>query len=152
MHFSAWFRNCKYFFAIEIFTKGVVYIQIIRWSKSLCVIFEAHAVLRNFWIFKKMFGTLISSTRNQNMLTLYLFCDSMFSLHIFSTHLTLICFKCLLHMKKHLYDVIAVMFVERSLRLNGTWNFFLQKKHIHYFSSQQRYQDFWQLLHNQKFP
>ena len=56
------------------------------------------------------------------MLVLYLhvFCDSVFSLEIFSTHLTLICFKCLLHMKKHLYEVISVTFVERSLRLNST--------------------------------
>ena len=31
-------------------TKEVVYIQIIRSSKSLCMITEAHDVLRNFWI------------------------------------------------------------------------------------------------------
>ena len=30
--------------------KGLVYIQIIRWSRFLCVIIEAHALLRNFWI------------------------------------------------------------------------------------------------------
>ena len=30
--------------------KAVVYIQIIRWSRSLCVIIEAHGVLRNFLI------------------------------------------------------------------------------------------------------
>ena len=57
------------------------------------------------------------------MLVLYLhvFCDFMFSLEIFSTLLTLICFKCLLHMKKHLYEVISVTFVEISSRFNGTW-------------------------------
>ena len=70
-----------------------------------------------------MSGILISFTRNQNTLLLYLhgFCDSMFSLEIFSTQFTLICFKCLLHMKKHLYEVIPVTFVERSSRINGTW-------------------------------
>ena len=91
--------------------KGVVYIQIIRWSKSLCVITEAQDVLRKFWIFEKMSGVLIPSIGNQNMLVLYLhvFCDSMFSIEIFSTHFTLICFKFLLHMKKHLFEVIPVM-------------------------------------------
>ena len=102
---------------------GVVYIQIIRWSRSLCVIIEAHNVLRNFCILKKMSGILTSSIGNQNMLVLFLlvFCDSMFSIEIFSTHLTLICFKCLFHMKKHLYEAIPVTFVERSSRLKGTW-------------------------------
>ena len=57
------------------------------------------------------------------MLVLYLhvFCDSMFSLEIFPTHLTLICFKCILLMKEHMYEVISVMFVERSSRINGSW-------------------------------
>ena len=41
---------------------------------------------------------------------LHVFCYSMFSLEIFSTHLTLICFKCLLHIRKHLYEVIFVTF------------------------------------------
>ena len=87
------------------------------------MIIEAHDVLTNFWILLKTSGILISLTGNQNMLMLYLhvFCDSMFSLEIFSTHFTLIYFKCLLHMKKHLYEVITVTFVERSSRLNGTW-------------------------------
>ena len=70
-----------------------------------------------------MSGILISLNGNQNMLVLYLhvFCNSMLSLEIFSTHLTLICFKCLFHIKKHLYQVIPVTFVESSSRLNGTW-------------------------------
>ena len=54
------------------------------------------------------------------MLYLHVFSDPMLSLDIFSTHLTLICFKCLLHMKKLLYEVISVTFVKRSSRLNGT--------------------------------
>ena len=52
---------------------------------------------------------------------LYVFWNSMFFLEIFSTHLTLICFECLLHMKKHLYEVLPVTVVEQSSRLNGTW-------------------------------
>ena len=101
-----------------------------------------------------MSGILISSTRNQNMLMLYLhvFCDSMFSLEIFSTHLTLICFKCLLHMKKHLYEVIPVTFVERSSRLNGTWKNISKKSTYIILVPSQRYQDFWQLLQNPKVP
>ena len=35
---------------LETMHKWVVYIQIIRWSKSLCVITEAQDVLRKFWI------------------------------------------------------------------------------------------------------
>ena len=69
-----------------------------------------------------MSGILIPLTRNKNMLMLYLhvFCDSMFSLETLSAHLTSMCFKCLLHMKKHLYEVISVTYAERSSRLNGT--------------------------------
>ena len=78
-----------------------------------------------------MSGILISLTRNQNTLMLYLhwFCDSMFSLEIFSTQFTLIWFKCLLHMKKHLYEVIPVSLVERSSRINGTWTNISKKAH-----------------------
>ena len=32
------------------FNEGVVYIQIIKWSRAWCVIIEAHDVLRNLWI------------------------------------------------------------------------------------------------------
>ena len=101
-----------------------------------------------------MSGILISSTGNQNMLVLYLnvFCDSMFSFEIFSTHLTLLCFKCLLHMKKHLYEVIPVTFVERSSRLNGTWKNICKKSTYIILVPSQRYQNFWQLLQNPKFP
>ena len=78
-----------------------------------------------------MSGILISSKGNQNMLVLYLhvFCEYMFSLEIFSTHLTLICFKYLFHMKKHLYEVVYVTFVEISLRLNGRWKNICKKAH-----------------------
>ena len=63
------------------------------------------------------------------MLYLHVFCNSMFSLDIFSTHLTLICSKCLLHMNKHLYEVRPVTFVERSSRLNGTSKNISKKAH-----------------------
>ena len=86
------------------------------------------------------------------MLYLHVFCDSIFSLEIFSTHLTLICFKCLLHMKKHLYEVIPVTFVERSSRLNGTWKNISKKSTYIILVPSQRYQDFWQLLQNPKVP
>ena len=101
-----------------------------------------------------MSGILISLTRNQNMLmlNLHVFCDSMFSLEIFSTYLTLICFKCLLNMKKHLYEVIPVTFVERSSRWNDTWKNISKKTTYIILVSSQRYQDFWQLLQNPKVP
>ena len=101
-----------------------------------------------------MFIILISLTRNQRMPVLYLhvFCDSIFSLEIFSTTLTLICFNCLLHMKKHLYEAILVTFVERSLRLNGTWKNISKKFSYIILVSSQRYQDFRQLLQNPKVP
>jgi hypothetical protein len=70
----------------------------------MCMIIEAHEVLRNFKFFVQDVLNLDIFDQEKNMLMLYLhvFCDSMFSLEIFSTHLTLICFKCHLHMKKHL--------------------------------------------------
>ena len=34
----------------KVLKKVIGYIQIIRWSKSLCMITEAQGVLRNFWI------------------------------------------------------------------------------------------------------
>ena len=91
-----------------------------------------------------MAGIFISSTRNQNMLVLYLhvFSDSMISLEIFSTHLTLICFKCLFHMKEHFYEVICVMFVERSSSLNGTRKNINKKSTYIILVPSQRYQDF----------
>ena len=97
---------------------------------------------------------LIYSTRNQNVLMVYLhvFCDSMLSLEIFSTHLTLICFKCLLHMKKNLYEVIPVTFAERSSRWNGTWKNISKQCIYIILVPSQRYQDFWQLLKNPKVP
>ena len=101
-----------------------------------------------------MSGILISLTRNQNMLMLclHVFCDPMFSLEIFSTHFTLICFKCLLDMKKHLYKVIPVTFVERSSRLNGTWKNISKKSTYIILVPSQTYTDFWQLLKNPKVP
>ena len=101
-----------------------------------------------------MSGTLISSTWNQNMLMLYMhvFCHSMFSLEIFSTYLTLICLKCLLHMKKHLHEVLPVPFVERSSSLNGTWKNNSKKSTYYILVPSQRYYDFWQLLQNPKVP
>ena len=78
------------------------------------------------------------------MLVLYLhvFCNFTFSLEIFLTHLTLICFKRLLHMKEHLYEVISVIFVERSSRLNGTWKNINKKSTYTILGPSQRYQDF----------
>ena len=55
------------------------------------------------------------------MLYLHVFCNSLLSLENFSTHFTLTCCKCLLHIKKHLYEVIPVRFVERSSILNVNW-------------------------------
>ena len=97
---------------------------------------------------------LISLTRNKNKLMLYLhvFCDCMFSLEIFPTHFTLISFKCLLHMKKHLYKVIPVTSVERSSRLNGTWKNTGQKSTYIILVPSETYKDFWQLLLNPKVP
>ena len=86
------------------------------------------------------------------MLCVHVFCDSMLSLEIFSTHLTLICFKCLLHMKKHFYEVILVTFVEISSWLNGAWKNISKKSTYFILVPSQRYQDFWQLLQNQKVP
>ena len=88
---------------------------------------------------------LIPSTGN------HVFCNSMFSLEIFSTHLTLMFFKCLLHMKKHLYEVIPVTFVERSSRLNGKSKNLWKKSKYNILVPNERYQDFWQLLQNPKF-
>ena len=86
------------------------------------------------------------------MLYLHVFCNSMLSLEKISTHLTLVCFKCLLHMKKHLYEVIPVTFVERSSRFNGPWKNITKKSTYIILVPSQRYQDFWQLLQNQKVP
>ena len=83
---------------------------------------------------------------------LHVFCDFLFSFEIFSTHLTLICFKYLLHMKEHLYEVISVTFVEKSSRLNGTWKNINKKSTCNILVPSQRYQDFWLLLQNQKTP
>ena len=87
----------------------------------MCVIIAASDVLRNFWIFLKMSGILIYLTGNQNMLVLYLhvFTDSMFSIAIFSTHFTLLCSKCLLHMKKHFYEVLLYTSEEMEEKKNG---------------------------------
>ena len=76
------------------------------------------------------------------------------SLHsrLVSTHLTLKCFKCILHMKKHLYEVLSVIFVERSLRLNGTWKNISKKSTYITLVPSQRYQDSWQLLKIKKVP
>ena len=97
-------------YTVTLCHKEVVYIQITSWSRSLCVIIE-----KDFWnldIFdrepKYAFALFACVLR------------FMFSLELFSTHLTLICFKCLLHMNKHLYEAIPVTFVERSSRINGT--------------------------------
>ena len=88
------------------------------------------------------------------MLMLYLhgFCDSMFSFEIFSIHLTLICFKCLLRMKKHIYKVIPFTFVGRSSRLNGKWKNITKKRTYIMLVPSQRYQYFWQLLQTPKVP
>ena len=53
-----------------IFTRG--YIQIIRCSKTLCAITEAHDALMNFWILKNMSGILIYLTGIKNKLLLFL--------------------------------------------------------------------------------
>ena len=55
-HFSAvdiWSHDSQTFFVY----KGAVYIQIIRSSKSLCAITEAHDVVRKYWILWKMSGS-----------------------------------------------------------------------------------------------
>ena len=70
-----------------------------------------------------------------------------FSWNIFHT-LTLICFKWVLHMKKHFYVVIPVAFVERSSRLYGIWKNIYKKSTYIILVPRQRYQDFWQLLQN----
>ena len=57
--------------------QGAVYIQIIRSSKSLCAITEAHDVPRNFRMLWKMSGILISLTGNQT--NVYAFFVSVFS-------------------------------------------------------------------------
>ena len=44
---------------------GSVYIQIIRTSKSLCAITEAHDIVRNCWVLKNMSRMFISLTGNQ---------------------------------------------------------------------------------------
>ena len=54
------------FFGDINWAKEAVYIQIIRSSKSLCTIIEAHDGHRNFRILYKMSGILISLTGNQN--------------------------------------------------------------------------------------
>ena len=76
-----------------------------------------------------MSGILISLTGNQNMLVLYLhvFCHSMFSLEIFSTHLTYIGFKCLLHMKKHLYGGYTCNFCGTKFKIKWVMEQHLQK-------------------------
>ena len=55
-------------------------------------------------------------------------------------------------MKKHLYEVIPVTFVVRSSRLNGTWKNIWKKSTYNILVPNERYQDFWQLLQNHKFP
>ena len=134
--------------------QGVVYIQILRWSRSLCVIIEAHNVLKNFWILLKISGILIYSTGNQNMLVPYLhvFCVSLFSLEKFY----------------HTFhnDMIQMSFTHEETPLWGcTHNVcekkfkikWYMKKHKHKSTfiilvPSQRYKNFWQLLQNPKFP
>ena len=120
----------------------------------MCAITEAHDVVRNCLILWKMSGILISLTGNQNMLVLFLhvFCDFLFFLERFSTYLTWQCFKCLLHMIKHIDEVIPATLVERSSRINGTRKNISKKSIYIILVPSQRYQDFWQLLQNPKFP
>ena len=64
----------------------------------------------------------------------------------------MICFKCLLHMKEHLYKVIPVTFMEISSRLNGTWKNISKESTYIMLVPSQTYKDFWQLLQNPKVP
>ena len=70
--------------------------------------------LGRFWILLKMSEILISSTGNQKQIVLFLrvFCDTRFFLEIFTTHLTMQCFKCLFNMNDHIDQVGCVTFVE----------------------------------------
>ena len=52
-----------------------------------------------------------------------------FSFDIFSTHLTLICLKCLLHMKKHLYEVIPLTFVKKKFKIKWYMKNISKKAH-----------------------
>ena len=62
----------KIYITYEPAMQGAVYIQIIRSSKFLCAITEAHDVPMNFKIFQKMSGIIISLTGNQNNVMLFL--------------------------------------------------------------------------------
>ena len=76
--------------AIVCSLQGVVYIQITRWSKSLCVITEAQDNLRKFWILQKSSEILISLTGNLYNLCVFLliFFHVPFNLELISTNVT----------------------------------------------------------------
>ena len=112
--------------------KGAVYIQMIRCSKSLCAITEAHDAVIVFWILKKMSGILISSTGNQ-LKCLYcflrMFSHLLFHLELFSSHMTSITlymcvFKCKRHLKHFHVNSVRKYFKEKREHAKH-----MQKKH-----------------------
>ena len=83
-------------FSCSPFIQGVVYIQIIGWSKSLCMITEAHDNLRKFWILQNLSKILISWTGNQNNVCAF------FATVFFMYHLILNFFPPTLQVKPHI--------------------------------------------------
>ena len=129
--------------------KGAVYIKLIRCSKTLCTITEVHDALMNYYILKNMSSILISLTGIKNKLMLFFACVLWFPffLKIFSTLFTWTCFKCLLHMNNHKYEVVLFTCVKESSRWNGRCKNIYKKSTI---VSHQRYPDSRHLFQNPK--
>ena len=68
----------------------------------------------------RMFRIYIFNCKPQNNFFFQVFCDTLFSLDIFTTHLTMQCYKCHFHLDNHIDQVDSVTFVETISRRNST--------------------------------
>ena len=100
--------------------KGVVYVQIIRWSKSLCMITEAQDNLRDFWICKscQKYWYLWLGTKIKYMFFLLMFLHVQFHLALLSTNVTGVTSLRCFFMCKRLVKHIKVKCVENISREN----------------------------------
>ena len=128
------------------------FIQIIRWSRSLCVIIEAHEILRTFWILKDIWNLDIFDQEPKYAYALFacvlrFYVFSWNILHPFYIDMLQMSFT---HEERPIWSYTCNV-SGKKFKIKWYMKKHYQKNSYIVLVPSQRYQDFWQLSQNQKF-